>query len=255
MKYCCFVVLLFVPLRVPMAVSQEFRVENTVNSGGKTTKGVTVFKEGVIYDFILPNGEITLFDRNKQEFYILDPALRLQTSVKPDDLKQQVDELQFMLERVDSPFLNFVASPAFDETGYEPESGLMVFRSLWLDYEFTTRVFDDQTIAKEYFDYLLWFSRLNFRLSPSAVSALVRAGLNPYFEKNNRFPEKVTVKLYPKGKKVLSSTTIQADSSHLISKRLTDAETSLLKQAEQYRQSFTAVPLDDYQKEMKKKIK
>lgn len=233
--------------------AQNFRVENTLTSGNKTTKGVTLFVDGTVYDFIGSNGEIIVFDKPLQEIKILEPTLRLQTSIKLEDLKSQIDEMHVAFQRSESPFLNFVARPVFDETGYDTESGLIVFRSLWADYEFATRVFDDETIAAEYYEYNLWLARLNVRLSPAAVSAMVRAGLNEYLARNNRFPEKVSIKLYPKGKNVLSSTTVQADSTHVILKRIADSDQELIKRAKESLESFTKVPFDSYQVELKKK--
>jgi len=233
--------------------AQDFRIENKISFGNKTIDNLTIFKGGIVYDFIKLNGEITILDKKNEEIKILEPTLRIQTSLTLADLKQQVDELHTSFQVSSNPFLNFIARPVFDESAYEPESGLMVFRSLWLDYEFTTKVFDDDEIAREYYDSSLWFSRLNVRVSPAAVSALVRAGLNQTLEQNKRFPEKVTVKLYPKGKNVLSSTTIQADSTHVISKRLSESDNALIAQAQQYMQSFLALPFEKYQQEVHKK--
>ena len=232
---------------------QDFRVENTLTSGNKTTKGVTLFMAGTVYDFIGSNGEIIVYEKQQQEIKILEPTLRLQTSIKLEDLKAQIDEMHVAFQRSESPFLNFIAKPVFDETGYDNDSGLVVFRSLWADYEFATRVFDDDAIASEYYEYNLWLARLNVRLSPAAVSAMVRAGLNEYLARNHRFPEKVSVKLYPKGKNVLSSTTVQGESTHVIMKRIADSDQELLKWAKEYLESFRKVPFDSYQVELKKK--
>lgn len=252
----CYRLVVFFVLMFTMSSSisagQNFRVENSLTSGNKTTKGVTLFVDGTVYDFIGSHGEIIVYNK-QQEIKILEPTLRLQTSIRLEDLKSQIDEMHVAFQRSESPFLNFIAKPVFDETGYDSESGLIVFRSLWADYEFSTRVFDDETIAEEYYDYNLWLARLNVRLSPAAVSAMVRAGLNEYLARNNRFPEKVTVKLYPKGKNVLSSTTVQGESTHVILKRIADSDLELIKRAKESLETFQKIPFENYQVELKKK--
>jgi hypothetical protein len=76
--------------------------------------------------------------------------------------------------------------------------------------------------------------------------------LNPVLEQNQRFPGKVRMTLYPRGKIILSGVVIQAESTHTFVRRLQSTDEARVQKANRFREVFREVSLDDYLREVRK---
>ena len=230
---------------------RRFRIDNRLLIGDTVIKSVTIFYDGLVYDFLGDHGQITIYDRTAGTFTLLDPSCRLKTQVTLEVLADDFERRKEAFRKNDNPFQNYLAEPFFEENAYEVESGLMYFRSPWVEYRFETVTLNDPVVSEAYYDYCRQFTLLNIRTS-GFPTPMIRNELNPILEQNRRFPGKVNMTLYPQGKIILSRTAIHVESTHTFVRRLQSPDETKVEQANRYRELFREVSLDDYLRETRK---
>ena len=226
----------------------RFRIDNRLVAGDTLVKSVTIFYDGLVYDFLGEHGQITLYDPSAGTFVLLDPSCRLKAVVTTETLAGDFERRKEAFRNSNNPLENYLAEPYFEETGYESESGLMYFRSPWVVYRFETVTLNVPTVSEAYYEYCRQLTLLNIRTS-GLPSPMIRHLLNPVLEQHRRFPGKVSMTLYPKGKVFLTGTAIQAESTHTFVWRLQSTDEAKVEQANRSRELFREISLDDYIRE------
>jgi len=227
----------------------RFRIDNHLIIGDKAVKSLTIFYDGRVYDFIGDHGQITIYDKTAGMFTLLDPSCRLKATVTTETLAEDFLRRREAFRKSDDPFQNYLVEPFFEKNDYEAESGLMYFRSPWVEYRFETVTLADPTVSETYYDFCRQFTLLNVRTGSSPTS-MIRNELNPILEQNRRFPGKVSITLYPRGKVILSWYAVHAESTHTFVRRLQSPDKMKVEQADRYRELFLEVPLNDYLREV-----
>ena len=229
----------------------RFRIDNRLLTGDRIVKSVTIFSDGMVYDCIGDYGQITIYDKAAGTLTLLDPSCRLKTVVTSQSLAEDFERRKETFRKSDNPFQNYLAEPYFEENAYEGESGLMYFRSPWVEYRFETVSLNDPVVSEAYYDYCRQFTLLNIRTG-SSPTPILRKELNPILEQNRRFAGKVHLTLYPRGKVIISGVVIHAESTHSFVRRLQSPDEGKMEQANRYRALFQEVSLDDYLREVRK---
>ena len=89
--------------------AEEFRVETDVFvDGGKepAVQTLTIFSEGVVYDFLLTGvEEITVFDRDRNRLVLLDTKRKVKTELTLDSILTYVAQMKAHLSEGDQEFL------------------------------------------------------------------------------------------------------------------------------------------------------
>jgi len=230
---------------------RRFRVDNRLVAGDTIVKSVTLFYDGRVYDFLGEHGQITIYDQAAGTFALLDPSCRVKVVVTTEMLAEDFERRKEAFHNSSNPLENYLAEPYFEETGYESESGLMYFRSPWIAYRFETVTLNDPAVSQAYYDYCRQLTLLNIRAG-GFPTPMIRHVLNPVLEQNRRFPGKVNMTFYPRGKVILTTIVIQAESTHTFVRRLQSTDEAKVEQADRYREVFREVSLDDYLRETRK---
>ena len=227
-----------------------FRINNRiVTDDDRVTNSTTIFFDGLVYDFVDPNGQATVYDKANALLTVLDPSSRLQMRISVSDLEKDVEKKKEACRKSDNYFLNYLARPHFEEQSYDPLSGILIFRSDWVEYRFETVPLSDPVVAGLYYDYCQKSTLLNIRHS-GASSPLIRAVINPVLEQYRRFPTKVALTLYPKGKILIATHSVMAESTHTFVRRLQYGDEQKIEQIKQYKKLFRMVSADDYYREV-----
>ena len=234
----------------PSGTIRRFRIDNQLVTGDTLIKSVTIFYDGLVYDFLGEHGQITIYDQAAGTFVLLDPSCRVKAIVTTETLAGDFERRKEVFRNSSNPLENYLAEPYFEETGYESESGLMYFRSPWIVYRFETVTLNAPVVSEAYYDYCRQLTLLNIRTS-GLPSPMIRLGLNPVLEQHRRFPGKVSMTFYPKGKVFLTGAAIQAESTHTFVRRLQSTDETKIEQANRYRELFREVSLDDYLREVR----
>ncbi|MDR1494272.1 MAG: hypothetical protein LBT05_16375 [Planctomycetaceae bacterium] len=230
----------------------NFRIDNRIVAENQVINGVTIFQDNRVYDYLGEHGAITIYDAKNGMMTLLDPSCRLQTKFKISELAKYAEKRKEACLKSDNFFLNYLAAPYFEDEQYEAESGIMTFRSAWAEYRFETVRFDDVGVSERYYDFCKQLTLLNIRVS-RMPSPMIRAALNPILEQHRRFPGKVSMTLYPKGKVILAGSVLQIETTHVFVRRLQPADENRIRQAKKFQELFRELPPDDYVREVNSK--
>jgi len=232
---------------VTTAVAADFRIENKVFVGTEkepAVESVTIFKAGVVYDYLADPAEVTVFDPSRQRFLLLDVARRLKTELPLETVSKGIEELKTRGTASEDPRLRFFCDPKFDEKTDE-ESGEQVFTSPWVEYRVTSRAIEDRDVAKQYRQFADWHAKLNAFLRPGSPPPFARLLVNEALVQREVVPENVTVTLVRKQGLVTKRTTLR--SQHRLSRRLLESDHRRIAQTDEYLAIFSPIGYQEYE--------
>lgn len=206
----------------------------------------TIFSENQVFDFIGENGEIIIYDRQGERFSLIDPIHRVRTELLQSDIDQFMVNINDQLTRKGDRFYLFMLHPEFS-IARRDELGEILFQSKWIDYTVETRRFEDERLVRDYFDFSNAYSLLNVYLNPGTLTPLARIKVNETLCEEKRFPAKITLSVYPKGKWLFAKM-IQYQSEHQLVRRLTESDRGKILRAVLFTEQFPKVTFGRYYK-------
>jgi hypothetical protein len=233
-----------------LVAAEQFRIDNEITAGKLVARSKTYFLDDDFLSVIDDNGEITYYNAERDTFTLINPSLRIQTQLSAYETKREIDaileKIRIARLRVMQPSTHsdFAAKPDFKiET--DKKSGQIALQSNWVDYKLTTEIFNDNNIAKRYFDFCNLTCYLNFRIT-RWYGQLYRLEVNRILRNQNRFPQNITVTFYPDGKKS-SKAEETFSSSHKLIRRLTDEDKNKINSIRNTMNTFKTVTPEEYQ--------
>ena len=227
--------------------SLRFRVDAVVKFSRnedeeRSFRTSSVFFDDLAFDFIGDNGEIIIYSFSEKKFALIDPIRRLRTEVDAEEIDRFLENVKPLLEERDDAFCAFMLEPTFEVSRKEDE---LLFQSKWIDYRATTRVFDDPKIADAYFDFANALCKLNVFMNPGSITPLARLEINRRFQDETRFPEKLVVDVYPKGK-MFFNRSFQASNEYKLARRLSEKDRNRVMRAIHFAAQFQEVSFRTY---------
>lgn len=227
--------------------SLRFRVDAVVKFSRnedeeRSFRTSSVFFDDFAFDFIGDNGEIIIYSFSEKKFALIDPIRRLRTEVAAEEIDRFLKNVKPLLEKRDDAFCAFMLEPVFEVSRKEDE---LLFQSKWIDYRATTRAFDDPKIAVAYFDFANALCKLNVFMNPGSVTPLARLAINRRFQEEARFPEKLVVDVYPKGK-MFFNRSFQASNEYKLARRLSEKDRGRVMRAIHFAAQFQEVSFRTY---------
>ena len=210
----------------------------------RSFKTSSVFFDDFAFDFIGDNGEIIVYSFSEKKFALIDPIRRLRTEVAAEEIDRFLENVKPLLEKRNDAFCAFMLAPTFEVSRKEDE---LLFQSKWIDYRATTRAFDDPKIAAAYFDFANALCKLNVFMNPGSVTPLARLAVNRRFQEEARFPEKLVVDVYPKGK-MFFNRSFQANNEYKLARRLSEKDRNRVMRAIHFAAQFQEVSFRTYYK-------
>lgn len=200
--------LLFVSVLCIETQAQEYRIYTKVyQKQGKgyvpVSRSLTLFRSGKAYDHIDAMGEVIIFDPANKEFSILNTKRDIKTTVKFDQLMQQLEvarnttlEYAEQLstsgedEKIrESEKLFFQLNPQF-ESSVATNRRMIKLSSPGLTYQ-VRGIVVEPVKADSYLNYADWMSRLNYVLHPNPFLPDCRIALNQELKKYHVMPLQV----------------------------------------------------------------
>ncbi len=230
------------------ARGEDFRVENKVFMGNDSEakiQSTTIFYAGVVYDFLEKPQEITVFDKARNRFVLLDPPRRLRTEVSTDEVEALNHNLKVWATSQKDPSVRFLGNPKFDES-VEGKTGDLVFDSPWVSYRVAAEPAPSEEIARQYREFCDWHIQLNARLHPGYKQTFARLIINEALEARKAVPREVHLTI--KSKLRFQKTT--ARSEHQLIRRLVQSDRDRVAQTDQFMAIFQPVAFEEYQKKL-----
>jgi hypothetical protein len=225
--------------------AQDFRVETDVFLGKQkepTAQYLTIFRGGVVYDFLLGDPkEVTVHHVQQGRFLLLDPVRRVQTTVTTDDLLRLSARLKAEALASKDPDVRFLAEPSFDVT-FDSQQRRVVLTSPLLTYEAKGLQPGDAGIVRRYRDFADGYARLNgIRLGN--IPPFARMQLNEQLAQHGLAPQEV-IRSVPS--KAAFGKEVEIRSRHLITERILPTDEKKIGEADNYLQTFEHVELANY---------
>jgi hypothetical protein len=176
--------------------AENFRIQTKVFEGKSElpiSETVTIFCDGVVYDFLQQPPQTAIFSRpsgkNAGRFILLDDDHQLRTEISTKKLEGAMVNLRTWAGQQSDKFLKFAANPDFKES-FEPGSGQLVLASHLESYTVETVPAKRPKAAAEYREFLDWYAQLNSLLSGSPPPQ-PRLELNKSLSRHKAIPKSV----------------------------------------------------------------
>ncbi|MCU0960932.1 MAG: hypothetical protein MUF48_12575 [Pirellulaceae bacterium] len=239
-----FTVALLLALGHPLAPgwTGEFRIETDVFvDDGKepAVETLTIFSEGVVYDFLLTGvEEITVFDQQRERLVLLDTKRKVKTELTFDSLLQYVAQMKVQLsEAKREALLAEELEVQSDDAGWLTlTNGEVTYRA-----EGTRPKYAEA--ATEYQRFADWYARLN-AMREGNPPPFARIRLNAELASRGVVPK--TIERTIVQQRGLQQKTQTLRSQHLANWRLSQTDRKQIDRAGTYLVSFTDVPFRDY---------
>ncbi len=227
------------------AQAADFHVANSVFVGGQSqpqSQGVTIFHEGLVYDFLNEPAEVIVFDKAQRRFMLLDISRRLRSEISMDDVQIVVDRVKQRLSAHPNPNVKWLVDPSFEEV-FDPKTSLLTLKSPSLTYQAQMQA-TDPVVAAQYHEFSDAYTQFNVALNPSSRPPFPRMMLNAAIERRRGVAKEVhlTTTAGPK------ATPLKIASRHQLALQLDAADLNRVGEVREYLRSFRAVSLAEYRK-------
>lgn len=230
------------------ASTEDFRVENQVFLGDRekpAVRSTTIFREGVVYDYLENPAEVIVFEKQGGRFALLDTARRVRAELTTQEVVAFTRQMQQRAESHKNPFIRFLAAPSFHEQFDQP-SGELTLSSPWLTYRLVLMDAESPAIARQYREFSDWYARVNTLLNPGSRPPFARLLVNAALAKREAIAREVHLTLTPKEGFPRKRTTIH--SRHQLVRRLVEADLDRVAQTRQFLEIFKPVEFKDYRR-------
>ncbi|MBX3415116.1 MAG: hypothetical protein KF708_20700 [Pirellulales bacterium] len=186
------------------SAAEEFRIETRVFKGGDAqplNSTTTLFRDGRVYDIPhTPIGpwEVTIFDPRHGRFILLDTKRKLKTELQMSVIDEYVEGQRERARKGDSPFLQFLADPEFQES-YDEKQQEVELESEFITYQLTTQQAASPQAMQQYGDFADGFTKLSPVLEIAAPPPFARLVVNQALRERNLIPDRVEMTARPNG--------------------------------------------------------
>jgi hypothetical protein len=232
----------------PPVKTVDFRIDTDLFVGGKqgdeskpNNQVTTLFRGGVVYDFMSSPERVAIYDPQRHRFILLDPKQRTKVEIREQQLTQYVDHIRKWAADQDDPLLNFLADPKFEES-FDEEQGELKLSAKLYSYTVTTEQPTRVGALQQYRRFTDWYARLNSATNPGAMPPTGRLALNRALSQHQVIPKSVrlTIRSSRSGGLVTIRTT------HRTFWSLATSDLERIEKADAQLAVFTAVPLKDF---------
>ena len=77
---------------------------------------MTIFHEGLVYDFLNEPAEVIVFDKAHRRFILLDISRHVRSEISTDDVQAFVNRVKQRLSGHPNPNIKWLADPSFEES-------------------------------------------------------------------------------------------------------------------------------------------
>jgi hypothetical protein len=222
----------------------DFVIESRTYDGDHAkpfTSNTTVFHEGLVYDFVTTEDEITLLDPSRGRFVLMNTRRKIKTELTTDQVLRYTQHVQQWAAGKKDILLQFYADPKFDVV--EDGENRLKLTAAVLAYEVVGK---SQTpeIVSQYRQFCDWFARFNSAVSPGSQLPFPRLVLNNHLARRQLVPTQVDLTLAPQRR--FGGKPVHLRSEHTLRPELTSEEIRQIDQTNRLLVTLKNVPLTEY---------
>jgi hypothetical protein len=247
----CFMRLVVAVLTCWLAISSagatEFRIESSLFVDGDdkpASENVTLFRGGIVYDYLSAPAETTIFDPGRGLFILLDPVRRIRTEISAAEIDRRVGKLKGIAAEDDDAFLRFQAEPTFEVQTSGPGNEV-TFKSPWMTYVVSVEPAQTVEGARQYIEFCDWCARLNV-LSRPALLPFARLQVNAELNRRQVLPLRVQLTVSNPSSFPTQRQKIALRTEHQVTWRLSKPDVRRIEQTGEDLVNFKPIPFAEY---------
>ena len=228
------------------AETVDFRIDTNIYVGDEKEPNnsvTTLFRDGVVYDFMSSPERVAIYDPKHRRFILLDPKHRTKVEIREQQLTQYVDHIRKWAAGQDDPLLKFLAHPKFEES-FDEQSGELKLAANLYSYTVTTEQPTQAAVLDEYRRFTDWYARLNSATNPGAMPPTGRLELNRALSQHRVIPKSVQLTVRSSRSRGGGLVTIRTTHRNFWSLATSDLER--IEKADAQLAAFTAVSLKEF---------
>jgi hypothetical protein len=233
------------------AAAEDFRIENRIFVEGKTTpesRSLTLFHEGIVYDFMSDPSEVTIFDKAAGRFILLNLASQEQTALATAKVNAFAEKLRQLANRQQDPLNRFFADPKFEEA-FDAARGELSLTSPSVTYQVVVDAPKSELMVSQYREFSDSYTRLNAMLNPGSRPPFARLKVNEALAGRQAVAREVTLTITTIKNGATETTVLR--STHDLSPTLTPSDLNQIRKADEARTNFKVLPFQQYEKHRK----
>lgn len=234
------------------AVAEDFRIQTRVFKEDEETpisQNLTLFRGGVVYDYLSEPAETTIFDRARGDkpgrFVLLDPARQVQAEVPLTQLERFTSNLQLWAAAQSDPFVRFLAQPEFKEE-LDPKDQSWTYSSRWMNYRVKATPAADATVFQQYDAFSESFVRLNTMLTIRSRPpyGLGRLSVNASLRVRREIPTEVHLVVDSPSRFLRRKSTYRSE--HALTTLLSQPDQARIRETQTQLVNFKRIELEEY---------
>ena len=228
------------------AKTTDFRIDTKVYVGDEQQPNnsiTTLFRGGVVYDFMTSPERVAIYDPQRRRFILLDPEHRTKVEIGEQQLTRYAAHIREWAARQDDALLKFLSDPKFEES-FDKASGELKLAAKLYSYSVSTEQPTEAAALDEYRRFTDWYARLNSATNPGAMPPTGRLELNRALSKHQVMPKSVQLTVRRPGVRGGRPMTIRT--VHRTIWNLASSDLARIEKANDQLAAFTAVPLKDF---------
>jgi hypothetical protein len=240
--------ILGIVLLVVSSVAAEFRVENRVFSEEQTepvSVSLTLFQEGMVYDFLQKPAETIIYDCQAGRFYLLEMTRRRRSETTTEQIAIFLEQVRQRAKEHPDPAVRFYAAPEFEEH-FDPLRRELLLSSPWLTYRLLVISAKNPVQAAAYREFSDASARLNALLDPRARPPFARLKVDEALARRGSLPREVTLIVTQMKNGSPHQTTLHSE--HHFGDTLTDSDRAQIAQAQKALNQFPKIDFTKYHK-------
>jgi hypothetical protein len=244
--------LAFLLCTVAPALAEDFRIQTRVFHEDDETpisQNLTLFRGGLVYDYLSEPAETTIFDRPRGEkpgrFVLLDTSRKVQTEVTLDRLERFTSNLLLWAAAQSDPFLRFLAQPEFKEE-FDAKEQAWTYSSRWMDYRIKAEHQSDPAIFPQFDTFSESFVRLNTMLTirNRPPYGLGRLGVNTALRARREIPTHVHLVVESPNRFLRRKSTYRSE--HQLTTLLSQSDQARIRETQTQLVNFKRIDLEEY---------
>ncbi|MGA2255927.1 MAG: hypothetical protein ABSG53_14875 [Thermoguttaceae bacterium] len=225
------------------ARAADFRVENAVFSEGQSqpqSQGVTIFHEGVVFDFLNEPAEVIVFDKAHRRFILLDIGRKVRSEISIDDVQGFVNRVKQRLSGHPSSSSKWLADPSFEES-FDRGNAEVTLKSPLITYQAQVQATAPE-VATQYHEFSDWYAQFNFALNSQSRPPFPRMMLNDAIERCQGIAKEVHLSAASSPK----DAPVKITSRHQLSTKLDSADMKRVAETREHLRSFRSISFREY---------
>jgi hypothetical protein len=239
-------VLLILAMSCASAWGEDFRIESKTFSGKEkmpASETVTLFRAGVVYDYLTDPPGVAVFDKAHGRFILLNPTRKVKTEIKTDDVLTFAQSIKGAAGQSQNKFLKFSANPEF-HSQFDEEREELNLTSPYMSYQVLTVKAKNLAAAQQYREFLDWYARLNAITNPSSLPPFPRLVPNEHLANRELIATQVQLTIPSQGP--LGGKSQELRSEHKVTWRLLPRDLDKIAETANQLTAFKPVSFNDY---------